>query len=340
MMTNVNVTVDAIEEQIAKLQNPNRNVNKKTSFDAKDYLDTRLKNGETVRKVKVRILPASVTNGNFFIEYHTHSLKVDKKIAESGFKSFTCLNEEQLPNYDKNIKCPLCSKSFELFKAAKELKTQGRTAEADILFNKAKELQNKTTYIVRVIDRAHEDEGVKFWRFNKSFTGKGILDKLLKLYNNKKESYLEQGKGGYNIFDLEHGRDIIITITRSFDSTGTKELANNIDIDASDFESPLTTDEDTFNKWVFDEKKWYNAYTARTPEYLALIADDKIPVKKDGEWVAWVDESKNKEEEEKIQKESQKILENQIPTQVAYEVKPEVTVNVDSNIDDDDDLPF
>lgn len=340
-MSNANVTVEAVENMIARTRNGSNDNTKGNTFDAKNYLDTRLKPGETSRKVKVRILPVSADDNNFALEVKTHSLKLDKKIAESGFKSFICLDDTKIPNYDTKNKCPLCSKAYELFKQAKALKNDGKENMAQPLYDRAKQLMNKSTYFVRVIDRSLENEGVKFWRFNKSFKGEGIMDKLIDLYDNKKDAYKEKDpNSNYNIFDLNNGRDIILTIKRAYDKQG-KELPNAISIDASDSESPLTTDMELFDKWINDPKKWYNAYTIRTNDYLSIIADGEIPVKNsEGKWVSESlrnEEMSAKEQEAKeIAEESEKILaqENIKPTST---MKATVEYDVE---DDDDDLPF
>lgn len=344
-MSNVNVSATAVEQQFAKTKGNFTDANKKNNFNEKDYLNTRLKPGETTKKVKIRILPVSAEDENFVVEIKTHSLKVDKKIAESGFKSFICLNDEKVPNYDSNVKCPLCSKAYELFKKAKELKQAGKEKEAEPLYNRAKQLMNKTTYILRVIDRANEKEGVKFWRFNMSFKGEGILDELRNIYENKKAAYQENGQDdNYNIFDLQNGRDIILTISRAYDSTGKELPAPSIKVDANDFETPLTKDPELFEKWVTDPKKWYNAYAARTSEYLSIIANGEIPVRNtEGKWISEAirNEEKIKEETEKeiIREESEKILESPINTTV----EPKATVVYEAEVDaedDDDGLPF
>lgn len=327
---NGNVTAEAVQRQINDA-NANTNENKKKfNFNEKDYLDTKLKNGETSKKLRVRILPVSEIDSRFCVEVKTHSLKVDRKIAESGFKSFICLDDDQIPNYDGNVKCPLCKKAFELFKRAKELREQGKDKIAEPLYERAKMLRNKSTYFVRVIQRGKEDEGVKFWRFNKNSKGNGVFDELINMYQNKQEAYKEMGKGdNYNIFDLNNGRDIMITITRVYDQNG-NELPPSIKLDAYDMESPLSSDIEQAQKWISDNKKWYEAYTTRTPEYLNIIAEGEIPVKNsEGQWV-----SETQKKEETVVKneetaaavtESEKILEDK---------------NESSNTDEDNDLPF
>lgn len=337
MSVNANITVDAVEEQIVDSKTNKTNANNKT-FNPNDYLNTRLKNGETSRKIKVRILPITPDSNKFCVEIKTHSLKVDHQIAESGFKSFICLNEDKLPSYNKDVKCPLCSKAAELFKRCKELRAEGKEAIADPLYKRACSLLNKSTYIVRVIERGKEEEGVKFWRFNKNSKGEGVFDKLIALYQNKKDAYKEKGIDNYNIFDLNNGRDIIITVTRCFDKNG-NELSPSCHIDANDFESSLSENPELVEKWINDEKRWHNAYTARTADYLKVIADDEIPVKnEDGRWVAKSEKEEAAQQKNEDVKKANDILEDK--STVKTESNTSKPSNVNTVEDVEDDLPF
>lgn len=341
---NYNVSVSAVNAQFENSKLNKSNVKANKTFNPKDYLDTRLKPEENEKTVTLRILPVSATDHNFCVEIKTHSLMVNKEIAESGFKSFICLDDEKTPNYDSKVRCPLCSKSWELYKKAKELKNEGREQEADTIYKRANQLRNKTTYIVRCIDRNREAEGVKFWRFNKNSLGVGIYDELEKLYKNKQEAYKKAGKGdNYNIFDLENGRDIILTIKRNVNDNGT-ELKTSISVDADDFETPLTTDPELKMKWLTDEKQWYNAYATRTHDYLKVIAEGEVPYKlEDGTWTAKSEVMKQKSETEKETQqaiaEAQKILVGANATIVATGAPSNVTVNP-VKTDVVDDLPF
>ena len=83
------------------------NTQKKNDFDAKNYLDTKLENGQNERTIKIRILPVSGEDGNFRIAVKTHNLKVSPRIAKSGFKSFLCINDPQVPDYNPSVKCTI-----------------------------------------------------------------------------------------------------------------------------------------------------------------------------------------------------------------------------------------
>ena len=268
---NGNVSGSAIEESMDRSQ---KTAQKKNDFDAKNYLDTKLADGQNERTITVRILPVSNEDGNFRIAVKTHNLKVNRRIAQSGFKSFLCLDDPQVPNYNPSVRCPICEKAQYYFDEAKKCRETDKE-KSKKLFMKACSLKNKITYIVRVIERGKENEGVKFWRFNENTQGKGIYDALIALYKQRKNDMAEEGIENYNIFDLDNGRDIVLTLTRTERSDGQEGVA--IQVNDKSINKPLTNDIELGNTWINDVKKWYNAYTVKSPEYLAIIADDMIP---------------------------------------------------------------
>lgn len=268
---NGNVSGSAIEESMDRSQ---KTAQKKNDFDAKNYLDTKLADGQNERTITVRILPVSNEDGNFRIAVKTHNLKVNRRIAQSGFKSFLCLDDPQVPNYNPSVRCPICEKAQYYFDEAKKCRETDKE-KSKKLFMKACSLKNKITYIVRVIERGKESEGVKFWRFNENTQGKGIYDALIALYKQRKNDMAEEGIENYNIFDLDNGRDIVLTLTRTERSDGQEGVA--IQVNDKSINKPLTNDIELGNTWINDVKKWYNAYTVKSPEYLAIIADDMIP---------------------------------------------------------------
>ena len=63
----INTDSHAIEERERKTKEQTQQQTvKKFEFDVKNYLNTRLKEGETEKEIKVRILPVSATNGDIF----------------------------------------------------------------------------------------------------------------------------------------------------------------------------------------------------------------------------------------------------------------------------------
>lgn len=331
---NGNVSGSAVEESMDK---PQKIAQKKNDFDAKNYLDTKLADGQNERTITVRILPVSNEDGNFRIAVKTHNLKVNRRIAQSGFKSFLCLDDPQVPNYNPSIRCPICEKSKYYFEEAKKCRDTDKE-KSKKLFMKACSLKNKITYIVRVIERGKESEGVKFWRFNENTQGKGIYDSLIALYKQRKNDMAEEGIENYNIFDLDNGRDIVLNLTRTERSDGQEGVA--IQITDKSINKPLTNDIELGNAWINDVKKWYNAYTVKSPEYLSIIADDMIPYfdRAQEKFVPkteqdFLDAEKRKNEANAAVEAASEILKERTMEQQSI---PQVTPSDDNDID----LPF
>lgn len=331
---NGNVSGSAVEESMDK---PQKIAQKKNDFDAKNYLDTKLADGQNERVITVRILPVSNEDGNFRIAVKTHNLKVNRRIAQSGFKSFLCLDDPQVPNYNPSIRCPICEKSKYYFEEAKKCRETDKE-KSKKLFMKACSLKNKVTYIVRVIERGKESEGVKFWRFNENTQGKGIYDSLIALYKQRKNDMAEEGIENYNIFDLDNGRDIVLNLTRTERSDGQEGVA--IQITDKSINKPLTNDIELGNAWINDVKKWYNAYTVKSPEYLSIIADDMIPYfdRAQEKFVPkteqdFLDAEKRKNEANAAVEAASEILKERTMEQQSI---PQVTPSDDNDID----LPF
>ena len=132
----VNVDVKALNEQYENSRKPindTQNVTK-LSFNPKNYLDLKLKEHEATKTVKVRFLPISSTDGTVFFSIITHSLKVDKEVAKSGFKTYVCLNDEKA---ESNEECPICKKSKELFDKTAQARKEGNEVLSKSLFKEA-----------------------------------------------------------------------------------------------------------------------------------------------------------------------------------------------------------
>lgn len=339
----INTSGNAIEEQWNARQNGG-NATQNSTFDPKIYLNTKLDDGVNEKIVRIRILPVSSTDSNIFLRLKTHSLKVDHEIAKNGFKSFICLNDEHIGSTNKYA-CPLCNKAQELFDKAKEYREKGDTNLSLTLFKQACSFKYKYTYIVRVIDRDHEDEGVKFWRFNENSKGEGCYDKLMAIYNTRRE----QKPDGtfYNIFDLMEGRDIVLTIKRVFDTKGNDTGKSSINITDGNFSKPLSQNIEQANAWINDEKKWSDAYRIKDADYMAIVADGKIPVRnrETGKYVPKDVIMEQKAQQEQAQTEmAQQILAEHSNVQVQsphqnndLAVPQQVATTTDS---DEEPLPF
>lgn len=321
----VNVSVDELEEERERNNNAKLKTQFKTSFDPKNYLNLRLGENEASRTFKVRLLPVSPTDGRIFLPILTHSLKVDKEVAQSGFKTYVCLNDDKVKK--EGCECPICKKVSELYNEAAKAASEGKQTLADSLKKEARSIKKKTTYIVRVIDREHENEGVKFWRFNENSLGKGIYDQLMQLDKTRNEESLADDGVKYSIFDLYEGKDIIINVTKTKREDGKDALAYTI-TDSGNRKS-LTKDVEQGNAWLNDPKTWQDVYSNKTADYLELVVNGKVPVyNRDlGKFV------------EKVANEKQnKHMEEEVASAVLMANNDNV-VNTHSS-DDEDDLPF
>jgi hypothetical protein len=217
----------------------------------------------------------------------------------------------------------LCNKKNEIFAQAN---TVTDVNEKKAICKQAYGYDTKTSYIVRCIERGHEDEGIKFWRFNKHDDGSGPFDTIKELWTNYNDA-------GINIFDYKNGFDLIITLTKSPNKKNPNapdKTAIKIMTDVTP--KPLGTDEQ-IESWVNDSKDWRDMYRTKSYDYLEIIADDNTPVFNQSlnKWVAWKDENENKKLEQDAAMELRDNAESPNPTQPVQPVQP---------VDDEQELPF
>ena len=325
----VNIDSDAVREQYEKEQVVEKP--RKTQFDTKNYLQARLDENEQTKTLTIRLLPFSPKGGSPFFKVHMHTVRVNKEVSPRGWKTFVCPTKNKKDGQVMGERCPFCDLSAK----AKELKFKSldeptKKKYGDIEFmNKAKE-----SWIVRCIERGHEEDGVKFWLFASSKKKDGVYDKIMNLANQRAASAAKKGNK-YSIFDLNNGMDLIITLTRTSDGKTSVQVID------EGMPSPLTDDFDLGMKWINDPKQWNDVYTVKSPEYMEIIAGGGVPVyNKDlGRYV-------DKEESVKVKEEADRQrFEETIttPTKDFSDIAESSGVNiVDGNDvkDDDEDLPF
>ena len=194
----------------------------------------------------------------------------------------------------------------------------------------------KAAWIVRCIERGHEEDGVKFWLFNDSRKGDGVYDKIIKIYNERKKSAERKGKTS-NIFDLNDGKDLIITLSK--DSNG-KTVIQIVD---DEDRSPLTEDFDLGMSWINDSKKWDEVYTVKPYKYMEIIVKGGIPVwdKVNG---GYIDSQEKAEKDRKAAEEE--LKENLTEHKRDFSDFPKESTETKSEstsgifINSEDDLPF
>jgi hypothetical protein len=253
----------------------------------KKYFTTLLPKGSRSGEKRIRIIPT--TDGSTpFKEVYYHELQVDGQWVKL---------------YDPKQE----GKRSPLNEVHEGLMMTG--VESDKIL--ARQYRARKFYIVKVIDRENEQDGVKFWRFKHNSKGEGILDKIFPLFKNKGD-----------ITDTQKGRDLIITLGLTKAGNG-KEYTAITSIIPEDI-TPLSNDNDTVDSWINDELTWADVYSKKPEEYLEMIAKGEVP--------KWDSESKkyvsNLSEETTLMSPSTPKSES------------EVNVDPQEDAEVDDDLPF
>ena len=141
-----------------------------------------------------------------------------------------------------------------------ELMSTGKESDKEL----AKQYKSRKFYIVKVIDRDREEDGVKFWRFKHNYKNEGILDKIIPIWRNKGD-----------ITDSEKGRDLIIELSKQKTPKGAAYTT----VSTIMYDDPATIHEDSklMKEWVEDEMTWLDVYSKKPVEYLEAIARGEVP---------------------------------------------------------------
>jgi hypothetical protein len=301
-MSNEKNALDAMLAQYEKNNAP-KYVKSETAkvYDLKNYFNTYIKEGVKSATKQIRILPT--TDGSTpFVEVHTHKVQVDGE-----WKTFACLKHE------KNEACPFCE-------AREALLATGKDSDKEL----AKKYNARKMYVVKVIDREHEDEGVKFWRFNHDYRKEGIYDKIIGVLNAIKK----------DVTNAENGRDLLLTINRNMNNIPVVSAVASLD------PSTLSEDEETKDLWLSDSRTWEDVYSVRTYDYLEIIVRGGIPMW-DKEEKKFVDKAALATENVGDTTESEVTMgvEN-VKASVQAAATSEKTLASANSTDEEDDLPF
>lgn len=310
---NVNINVDdIISQRENELSRPVQ-----TSFDVKNYLQARLGDKEDSKEMTIRLLPYNPEGGSPFKKVFMHMVRVNKEVAPSGWKRFPCPNRNHIEG-----ECPFC----ETAEYARKLKKEATNEVDRKRFDEA-EMSNfaRSMWVVRCIERGHEEDGVKFWLFSDSKNKDGVYDKIFAIFKKR----LEKGK---NIFDVNEGKDLTLTLTK--DVLG----KTRINITDDDDLTPLTEDTELGLSWINDPKKWTDVYKVKPYDYMSIVLNGGVPVY-DKELKKFVDKnevsSQTKVEVTKTDDTLPKFEE--IPV---FKQEPTSSQQSGNDYEDDDDLPF
>jgi len=190
---------------------------------------------------RVRILPTS-DGSSPFKEAWYHEIQVGGK-----WQKFYD------PGKNDNERSPL-NEVYE------ELMSTGKESDKEL----AKQYKSRKFYIVKVVDRDNEEDGVKFWRFKHNYKNEGILDKIIPIWRNKGD-----------ITDPEKGRDLIIELGKQKTPKGAVYTT----VSTIMYEDPSAIHEDkaTMEEWLKDELGWQDVYSKKPVEYLEAIARGETP---------------------------------------------------------------
>ena len=207
----------------------------------KKYFAAILQDKETQGQRRLRILPT--TDGTSpFKEVWYHEIQVDGK-----FQKFYD------PGKNDNERSPLTE-------VYEELRSTGNENDKKL----ASSYLSRKFYIVKVIDRDNEEDGVKFWRFKSNYKNEGIYDKIIPIYRNKGD-----------IADPEKGRDLILELTKAKTPKGA--IYTVIQTVMYDDAAPIHEDTKLAESWVNDELTWSDVYSKKPVEYLEAIARGETP---------------------------------------------------------------
>jgi hypothetical protein len=191
---------------------------------------------------RIRILPPAEGEQWFWTEKYFHEIQVDKKWvklydpAQDGDKS--PLNE-----------------------VAEALKMTGSEENRKL----AGQYRARKFYILRVIDRDNEQDGVKFWRIKHSLKNDGAYNKIMDIVKAKNE----------DISDPVNGRDLTITLSVLKNPMGGEYTA--ITSVIPDDKSPISTNEEQKVLWLSNPMTWREAYSIKPVEYLQGVSEGYTP---------------------------------------------------------------
>ena len=207
----------------------------------KKYFAAILTDKEPQGQKRLRILPTK-DGSSPFKEVWYHEIQVDGK-SQKFYD----------PGKNDNERSPLTE-------VYEELRSTGKEADKKLASN----YLSRKFYIVKVIDRDNEEDGVKFWRFKSNYKNEGIYDKIIPIYRNKGD-----------IADPEKGRDLILELTKAKTPKGAYYTV--IQTVMYDDAAPVHEDKELADSWINDDLTWEDVYSKKPVEYLEAIARGETP---------------------------------------------------------------
>ena len=239
-----NSVLDSVLAQYEK--NSTSSSSQKTNISQEDrlkkYFSAILQKNEKSASRRIRILPTK-DGSSPFVEVWYHEIQVNGQWVK--------LYD---PDKNDNDRSPLTE-------VYNELISTGKKEDKEL----ASQYRSRLFYIVKVIDRDNEQDGVKFWRFKHNYKQEGVLDKILPIW---------KAKG--DVTDPDKGRDLIIELTRAKTPQGKEYTV----IQTIMYDDPqvLHTDKSIMEGWLQDELTWNDVYSKKPVEYLEAVAVGETPI--------------------------------------------------------------
>ena len=239
-----NSVLDSVLAQYEK--NSTSSNSTKTNISQEDrlkkYFSAILQKNEKSASRRIRILPTK-DGSSPFVEVWYHEIQVNGQWVK--------LYD---PEKNDNDRSPLTE-------VYNELISTGKKEDKEL----ASQYRSRLFYIVKVIDRDNEQDGVKFWRFKHNYKQEGVLDKILPIW---------KAKG--DVTNAEKGRDLIIELTRAKTPQGKEYTV--IQTIMYDDPQPLHEDKAIMEGWIQDELTWNDVYSKKPVEYLEAVAVGETPI--------------------------------------------------------------
>lgn len=239
-----NSVLDSVLAQYEK--NSTSSNSTKTNISQEDrlkkYFSAILQKNEKSASRRIRILPTK-DGSSPFVEVWYHEIQVNGQWVK--------LYD---PEKNDNDRSPLTE-------VYNELISTGKKEDKEL----ASQYRSRLFYIVKVIDRDNEQDGVKFWRFKHNYKQEGVLDKILPIW---------KAKG--DVTNAEKGRDLIIELTKAKTPQGKEYTV--IQTIMYDDPQALHEDKSIMEGWIQDELTWNDVYSKKPVEYLEAVAVGETPM--------------------------------------------------------------
>ena len=214
----------------------------------KQYLSIMLPKGTKSGEKRIRIIPT--TDGSSpFKEVYFHNVQIQgrwQKLYDPG------KDETGKPSGERSP----------LNEVEEALRLAGDAQSKEL----ARSYRSQKFYIVKVVDRDNEEDGVKFWRFKHNWKGDGPIDKIIPIWRNKGD-----------VTDINEGRDLILILQAVPLPGGRGEYTT---VSSVMYEDPgkLSEDDSKVKEWTGDERTWKDVYSQKPVEYLEAISKGLDPI--------------------------------------------------------------